>query len=324
MMQWATIKLFRCRLCLLLVFVLGGTTQAVEYDWTGNGDGVNWEDPLNWDPNDQGAPGGSTTDEVTFVAPAIVVYNSVVSIAKLTLVPGMTLTLNSDLQVKKNVVVDDVGDGDAVVNGTGFLVALDDSNTTIKIHGDLNDRLLIDNLQYQDDSMLIIENGGTVIVTETFDWVTSTGAALRVDSDARFVVNSSFTIPLGATLEVQDATFEIGDNFTNNGTFTPNTSTVIFTDESTLVGSGFGFYNLTINAGAVVTLDSDITVNNNFVNNGTLTGASHKVTFTSGTAALRQWPDRGPIIFTICPSRRARLWNFPVSNLPAFPYRVRC
>ena len=238
MMQWVTIKLFRCRLCLLLVFVLAGTTQAVEYDWTGNGDGVNWEDQLNWDPNDQGGPGGSTTDEVTFVAPAIVVYNSVVSIAKLTLVPGMTLTLNSDLQVKKNVVVDDVGDGDAVVNGTGFLVALDDSNTTIKIHGDLNDRLLIDNLQYQDDSMLIIENGGTVIVTETFDWVTSTGAALRVDSDARFVVNSSFTIPLGATLEVQDATFEIGDDFTNNGTFTPNTSTVIFTDDGTPVDTG--------------------------------------------------------------------------------------
>jgi|GEM_PF-3595897 len=286
MMKCCTTILFRCRLCLLLVFALAGTTQAVEYDWTGNGDGVSWEDPLNWDPNDQGAPGGSTTDEVTFVGPDSVVYNSVVSIAKLTLVPGMTLTLNSDLQVKKNVVVDDVGDGDAVVNGTGFLVALDDSNTTIKVHGDLNDRLLIDNLQYQDDSMLIVENGGTVIVTETFDWVTSTGAALRVDTDARFVVNSSFTIPLGATLEVQDAALEIGGDFTNNGTFTSNTSTVIFTDESTLGGSGFAFYNLTINAGAAITLDNDIAVNNNFVNNGTLTGATHKVTFTSGTAAV--------------------------------------
>ncbi|HCN08099.1 MAG TPA: hypothetical protein DIT01_09210, partial [Lentisphaeria bacterium] len=170
--------MFRCRLCLLLVFMLAGTTQAVQYDWTGNGDGVSWEDQLNWDPNDQGAPGGSTTDKVTFVGPATVVYNSVVSITKLTVVPGVILTLNSDLHVKKNVIVDDVGDGDAVVNGTGFLVALDDSNTKIKIRGDLNDRLLINNLRYQDDTMLIIENGGVVIVTDTFDWVTSTGGPL--------------------------------------------------------------------------------------------------------------------------------------------------
>ncbi len=286
MTKCRTTILFRCPLCLLLVFLLAGTTQAVQYDWTGDGDGVNWEDQLNWEPNDQGAPGDSSTDEVTFGGPVAVVYNSVVSITKLTLVPGVTLTINSDLEVKKNLVVADVGDGDAVVNGTGFLVALDDVNTKVKVLDEVNDRLLIDNLRYQDDATLIIENGGAVMVTDTLDWVTGAGAALIVENGAFFVVDSPFTIPVGATLEVQDATLEIGDDLTNNGTFTPTTSTVTFAGDSTLGGSAFAFYNLTINAGAAITLDNDIAVNNNFVNNGTLTGAAHKVNFTSGTAAV--------------------------------------
>lgn len=82
-------------------------------------------------------------------------------------------------------------------------------------------------------------------------------------------VNGSFTISAGSTIIPTSFTINVAGTWTNNGTFTPGTSTVIFDGTGQAInGNGHPFFNLTAANSGTKTLSSNLDVN------GTLTIAS--------------------------------------------------
>lgn len=117
-------------------------------------------------------------------------------------------------------------------------------------------------------------------------------------------VCNSITINTGATLTITGSnTLTVYGNWTNNGTFTRNTSTVVFNGTTQSIGTGT-FYNVTISGtgtkslGVATTVNGALTINSgttlatanfgltlagNFTNSGTFTAGSSAITIT-GTA----------------------------------------
>jgi hypothetical protein len=83
----------------------------------------------------------------------------------------------------------------------------------------------------------------------------------------------SITINSGATLTINTTnTLQLNGNWSNSGTFTPNSSTVTFNATSAISGSSTNsFYNLTISGSVTLTAPSGGTINiaNNLTNSGT-------------------------------------------------------
>lgn len=116
---------------------------------------------------------------------------------------------------------------------------------------------------------------------------------------------NNITINSSATLTITGSnTLTVSGNWTNSGTFTRNTSTVIFNGTTQSIGTG-PFYNLTISGSGTKTLgvattangaltinsgvtlataNNGLTLGGNFVNNGTFTGGSSAITITGTTS----------------------------------------
>lgn len=104
--------------------------------------------------------------------------------------------------------------------------------------------------------------------------VVGAGSTLNLGSGASLSLAGSLTINTGITLVANNNNISIAGSWTNNGSFTPGTGTVIFNGTSgtstiTTGGTGAGkqFYNLTINSSNIVDInavsDYNIQVNNN-------------------------------------------------------------
>nr|WP_319401628.1 hypothetical protein [uncultured Carboxylicivirga sp.] len=111
----------------------------------------------------------------------------------------------------------------------------------------------------------------------------SNAITMNVNSNTQLNVKEHVNIGIGATLSQTDATsiINIGKNWTNLGTYTPNTGKVIFNGEageyiisSGGVGVGKAFYDLEFNAGT-----STYTIDN-------IMEVSHDLTITKGTFDL--------------------------------------
>ncbi len=112
--------------------------------------------------------------------------------------------------------------------------------------------------------------------------VTSVNAA-GITPPASWTIGGDLLIGPGATFKGGAGlshTF-VGD-ITNNGTLSGGTSTITFTGTpASMNGTGStNFNNLTIGAGADVTLNKSIGINGNLVNNGTFTTIGRSVNFT--------------------------------------------
>ena len=123
---------------------------------------------------------------------------------------------------------------------------------------------------------VIIANTGTITLNEAK--VLNSGVPLTINS--------------GATLTVSNYNLTLGGNFTNNGTFTAGTGTVILNGTSTQTFGGTSsttFYNLTINTGATLSVGSSnyaLTLGGDFTNNGTFTAGTGTVTL-NGTSTQK-------------------------------------
>ncbi|WP_372776780.1 HYR domain-containing protein, partial [Mangrovibacterium sp.] len=112
------------------------------------------------------------------------------------------------------------------------------------------------------------------VPTSTTDIIIPNGYTVYINSDA---VCKNLTIELGGTLVFNSAnTLTVSGNFTNNGTFTKGSGTVVLNGAgSTISGASATSFNvLTINAGSnvssVVTVNSSIVVNTLSLENGLL------------------------------------------------------
>lgn len=120
------------------------------------------------------------------------------------------------------------------------------------------------------------------IPTSTTDVIIRQGTPYQPSIGALGGVCRNITINQGASLVISSAnTLTINGNFTNNGTFTPNSSTVIFNGSTTLTGSSATtFHNITINSSKLLTLHSiNTTITGNFNNNGAFEHNSGTIIF---------------------------------------------
>lgn len=113
---------------------------------------------------------------------------------------------------------------------------------------------------------------------------TVAGAVLNIANE--FLINSGTTVNNSSNIPVN-----VGYKWTNNGTFTPGTSTVTFNAAGCIINSNQTFYNLTIGDGAgdsaSIAMGKSITVSNTFTITASCTfNAGSSTTFTTGTLSM--------------------------------------
>lgn len=130
---------------------------------------------------------------------------------------------------------------------------------------------------------------GTIPTSSTDVIIPTTLEAGRVYPiiNANGAVCKTLTIQTGASVTMGGAyTFDIHGNFTNNGTFTPATSTVTFRASGAVAGtSTTTFHNLTIAASQTLTASSaTMNITGHWTNNGTFSNNGGTVVFNGTTA----------------------------------------
>ncbi|MDQ7779998.1 MAG: hypothetical protein RDV41_09860, partial [Planctomycetota bacterium] len=161
-----------------------------------------------------------------------------------------------------------------------------------------------------------IADGRTITINGTLTWTAVANNNLSVGSAAAATLTlaGAITIPGSCTLTaVSTSAINVAGNWTNSGTFTPNSSTVTFTGAAATIttgGTGAGklFYNFTVNSAGIKTLggalDVDgvltitagtldvsatnyaINVAGNWSNSGTFTSGTGTVTFDGAAATI--------------------------------------
>jgi hypothetical protein len=115
--------------------------------------------------------------------------------------------------------------------------------------------------------------------------IPSTALNQPIIGDADGICNS-LTINSGATVTISGSnTLTVHGNWINNGTFTANTSTVIFNGTTAISGATTTtFNNLTINSEKSITASADtINITGNWTNNGTFSDNSGTISFTGSS-----------------------------------------
>lgn len=139
----------------------------------------------------------------------------------------------------------------------------------------------------------------------------STSASVTIPSGTTVTLNTNasvaqLTIASGATLTVSGAsqlTVASGGTFTNNGTFTAGTGTLIFAGSGTLAGSATTLHHLTLNG--ALTRSATTTVN------GTLT-----MNTSASLSAALQFGSTSTLVYNVSGSFTVSDNEWPVSNGP--------
>lgn len=119
-------------------------------------------------------------------------------------------------------------------------------------------------------------------------FVTNTHSS-GVTAPSSWNIANKFQISNGSLFNAGTATSHvISENLVNNGTLNGETSTITFNGVGVLInGTGSTtFNNLTIGAGANLTLNKSINITKNLVNDGVLNGLGRTVAFTGSTASV--------------------------------------
>ncbi len=111
----------------------------------------------------------------------------------------------------------------------------------------------------------------------------SLSGTVSVTAAADLTVNGNVTIGSGTTFDGSSFTHTIKGNWSNSGTFTSSTSTIVMAGTSAQTKTGSTSYNLTINNAAGVTFNSSETVDNTLtLTSGKITLGSNSLTIASG------------------------------------------
>ncbi len=120
----------------------------------------------------------------------------------------------------------------------------------------------------------------TTIPTSTIDVVIPHSATFKPVIGGAGAVCRSISIGSSSSLTISGSnTFNVYGDFTNNGTVTTNSSTIVFNGTGTIGGSSTTtFNNLTVAASGSITAGS-MTISGNFTNNGAFTASAGTITF---------------------------------------------
>nr|WP_294775770.1 MBG domain-containing protein [uncultured Flavobacterium sp.] len=242
--------------------------------------------------------GGNTTYSNAYTTAVANWQYAIVHVANNT-----TLTLSTDLMqwgvVDTGATVDA---GSTLVTGTNLLRAgtaneVWEINGTLKtavtagLNGSTTTTLVSTNTPvFTLGALSTIEYNSTSsqTVTSRADYanVTFTGNSTKTAAGS-LSASKDLTINSNATFAAGSFTHNVAGNWINNGTFTPDTSTINFNGTSTISGSSVNtFNNISIAAASSLTgpASANINVQGNWVNNNTFNSNSGTVTFNSATA----------------------------------------
>ena len=127
----------------------------------------------------------------------------------------------------------------------------------------------------------------TTIPTAVINVVVPAGVPNMPAINAAGAICKDITISTGASLTTNGTnSLNVYGSWTNNGTFTPNNSTIVFNGVCAMGGSNVTTLNhVTISAtGSITGSTGNINVNGNWTNNGSFTASTGTVTFTGTTA----------------------------------------
>jgi sporulation protein YlmC with PRC-barrel domain len=251
-------------LSILSIFCL--TINAQNFLFTGNGDGITWHDPNNWNPqqvpgavfNQVTIPSGMTVTNggtIVFNFGNIVGGGTIINNASFTFLGqgSASKSLNNISFINNATILNDVPGIGTVL--TGGAIITNTSTGTITFNGpgitsnSPNDKLINDggiirnihpgSLQLQ----VILENNNGTIIVENGDLYWATGA----NSDFNYLQDGTYNVAQGSTLWLGD--FTLGGTFTGqiDGAFgLVGTGNNIFKVTSTLTnnlsGNGLTFY----------------------------------------------------------------------------------
>ncbi len=260
-------KIYTCSLLFLSLStaLMAAPNPMATVNWTGNGDGVNWSDPANWD-SDPSLPGA--TDDVV-INPAgtnTITVNINADIQSLTLGGTNTLILTSILTLG---AASSIG-ADATfkwqsgtINGPGTLtnegtIVLDGSTSTKQLNGTIQNNGTLNHIL----GNFYINENAAFINAGTYDFQTDH------DIDSGTVVPGTFTNQATGIIQktTGSGTSFIDVNLTNQGgTLDVDTGTLQLFRNSIYQG---GTYNVANGA----TLDFDASGGNVHTISGTLSG----------------------------------------------------
>jgi hypothetical protein len=297
----------------LAVFVFGMTSPALAATctWTGTVSS-DWNVAGNWSGCGSGIPGGSDTAIIGSATnnPIIVADTTV---GTLTIQNGGLLTYRGGTGVTFSITTFNIEDGGKYIhnraaptplnttNGRNFsnnsIVEIQDFGTTSAqpVYGNL----IINNASTVQMSGKLSTVNGDLIKKNSGEFRLATnqtvglaiggnldvqGGKFIIQSDsasnaATVSVRQSISITTGAILQRGSSgtglwTFEVAGNWSNAGTFTPDTSTVTFNGNASssslqIFAGNTTFNNLTINSRAIVDIGASVmTVNGTYSNTG--------------------------------------------------------
>ncbi len=171
---------------------------------------------------------------------------------------------------------------------------------------------------------LVLSNSGNrnFAATMTVDGNLTASGTVALAMNAGITVNGALTLGSGTSMDAKLYTHTVSGNFTNNGTFTPSTSTVTFsgTAAQAIGGVATSFYNVAFNNSAGVTTSVDLSISGNFTNTAGFGAGSTTTTF-NGTAAQAINGPTAPSFYNLTLSNSAGLTmnvNSTVGNVLTF------
>ncbi len=194
------------------------------------------------------------------------------------IIPGGTFNWNDGSKLT-------IGSSGTYTNSTTLTIQ---SDRTLEVIGTLTNS---GTLSIASGGNLLLNNNSASLPAGTFNW--NSGGKVTIGSSGSFTQSSEFTIPTGATLQV-DGTFANGSTLTNNGGVTLNSgSLTINSNSSSILNSSFVWNGgtLTIGTASNTTLSNQLIVpsgglfviSGTLINNTTITNNGQFNYYSSGT-----------------------------------------
>lgn len=266
----------------------------VEYIWTAGANTNNWWDPMNWTAKLNGVevPHTIPGESNNVIIPSMAAINNKYPIIDHSGARAKKLTINkvAELTIKLESEMPDT---------LGYaLIATSD----ITVNGTLTMTSELDKLQLYGNWVIgtsgkLIEGAGTVemigVGVKTIQNKTLSFNNLLIDNIG--TVQAQSALKVGGNFEIRQGTFDVGSydvtvggNFTNNGTFMPQTRTLIF---SATPGSAHTFNpgrstynNVQFKSGNYSLTDNELYISHNIeLDGGSLTVGDNAINLGDGT-----------------------------------------
>ncbi len=225
--------MIRSLLTLLSALCLSLHVFGVTFGWNGNGDGLNWDDPNNWEDMMMAMPGVPGVGDIAVITPFPASAPATVQIRNAQFAQSVEISMGSTLNIVSGSLTinnNNTGDGIDIDDGNlnisaGAVVTIDstfDHGIIASGPVQINNAgtLVINNSAQFGLEFFLVASNVTLINDGTFTISNYGDEAISIDGDGSFTNNGTLNIDQNGTYQGDEAIDLDGINasFTNNGT----------------------------------------------------------------------------------------------------------